>query len=174
MKQQADILNRTDSKKHTYGILLVVFFIFCITLSQAQSFQRQTIASAGDYTLSLGTLIRETIGQPYSTQTFESNEMSYRPGFQQPALSLELIASNLTLKLFPNPAATFINMATTEMIENVTLRICDNNGKLVMNENIGQLKSYQIDCAQFLNGLYMITVSTPNSKSFSAKLIINR
>ncbi len=160
--------------KHTGQILVFSLIVSGNCLLRAQSLERQTIASAGDYTLSLGTIIQETIGQPYSTQTFNNSELSYRPGFEQPALSLELIASNLTLKLFPNPTSDFINMTTPEVIENVTIRICDNNGKLVMNRNIGQLKSYQVDCAQFLNGLYMITISAPNSKSFSAKLIVNR
>src|ERR1019366_7766054 len=99
MKQQGGILNRSGIRKRTEGVLVFVFFIFSTTLLEAQSFQRQTIASAGDYTLSLGTLIQETIGQPYSTQTFDNDKMSFRPGFQQPALSLELIAANLTLKL---------------------------------------------------------------------------
>lgn len=153
-----------------------LFFIFLcgFTSAKAQSLQRQTMSSSGNYSLSDGTLIRQTIGQPYSTQTYYGNNISYRPGFQQPVFTIELIKSTITLKVFPNPTEKFINIETPVIIEHAVLSLMDNAGKSVFSQTIEHLKNYQLNCSDFANGLYIINITTSENKTFSAKLIINR
>lgn len=163
--------------KKMLDIFFVYGFLFLISVfssSNAQSLTRQTTASSGNYVLSDGTLIQQTIGQPYNTETFYSEEISYRPGFQQPVFGIVQLKSDISLKIFPNPAANYVTIEALEIVDDVALSLIDNLGKLILSEHIAQLKSHRLDCTNLANGPYFINVTNPENKTFSAKLIINR
>lgn len=143
----------------------------------AQTLQRLSVASGGTSAIGSGMVIQQTIGQPYVTQTFYDNEVTYRPGFQQSAaIKLEpvMLQSALSLDIFPNPAVSTVNINTSELISNATIKVTDMEGKLILNEKISELQTFSIHCENWANGTYLINVSDSQNKKYISKLIINK
>jgi|GEM_PF-718130 len=158
------------------GKALSGVFIFFILFSegQAQSLKRQCIASTGSFISENGTTVQQTIGQPYGTTSYYSSKIRFNPGFQQGVFRVETIKSTISAKIFPNPASNQITIETSSILEDVLLRIVDVSGKLVFNEKLNELKSYTIDCYNWSNGVYVISLSDSQNALYSAKLIISR
>ncbi len=155
-----------------------LILLFAVSESVAQSVQRQSIASTGTYMYSNNILIQQTIGQPYSTTTFYSKEVGFRPGFQQPSnFSLELIEStfqNINLRVYPNPAVYTVTIESSKTINDAVLQVVDMNGKLILNEKISEMKTHNINCNTWVNGVYFITLTNSQNNKCSSKLIINK
>lgn len=150
-------------------ILLVIF-----STGDAQTLKRQTIASAGNCVTENGTTVQQTIGQPYNTTSYYSNKIRYNPGFLQPVFRVETIKATINATIYPNPASNQITIETTEVLEDVIIRVIDITGKLLLNEKLSELKSYTIDCSNWSNGVYVLSLYDAKSNLFSAKLIISR
>jgi hypothetical protein len=162
-------------QKSSNLLYILIFFFQYSSIVRAQSIQRQTISSTGGYFTSYGHLIRQTIGQPYNTKTSNQNNISYRPGFQQPVFQIEILLSNLKLTIFPNPSSDFVNIESSVVLRGVKLDVFDNLGQLVFTSNFETLKSYKLNCTSYSSGVYIINIkSIADKKSLSAKLIINR
>lgn len=154
-------------------IACIVFLLAGIfSNTQAQSLQRQVVGSAGSYMYSEGTLVQQTVGQPYSTTTRHEENMSYRPGFQQPIFKVNLIRSTINLDVFPNPATNWVILQSTKTLSNVKIQVVDIAGKVIVNQQIDEFKSYTINCEEWLNGIYVISLSDGSNNSYSSKLII--
>jgi hypothetical protein len=152
-----------------------VFFlqIFFIAQSDGQSLQRQCIASAGVSMSGNGTFIGQTIGQPYGTSSFSSEEIRYTPGFQQPPFyRVEMIKSAISAEIFPNPTAQQVTIQTAMELENVHIQIVDLNGKFLLDEEVGKFKSYSVNCSRWADGSYFITLADSKHDLYSSKLII--
>ena len=155
-----------------YGI---AFFLVILSISaHSQTLQRESIASGGDYIINQGTLIQQTIGQPYGTQTSYGNQITYRPGFQQPIFKLELIHSTISLKVFPNPASSSVTIQSSTTLADVLIQINDMSGKILISQQISEFNSYSLNCENWANGLYTISVSDAKNNQYSSKLIISR
>lgn len=160
----------------------IAFFSFAATQSNAQSIQRQSIGVCGANMVSEGTLIKQTIGQPYATSTYYSNGIGYRAGFQQPTgahakasiIAQQLSQSFLNVKVFPNPAASSATIESQEIIANALLEVTDNKGRLLIKEIVAELKSHSINCENWPAGLYFISISDEGDKRYSSKLIITK
>ena len=150
--------------------ILLVFF----SKGNAQAIKRQCIASTGSYSTENGTTVQQTIGQPYGTTSYYSNKTRYNPEFQQPVYRIEIIKSRIDATVFPNPAVNQLTIETSVLLEDVTLQILDISGKLLLNENIKEFKTYSIDCSNWSNGTYLITMSDSKYDLYSSKLIISR
>lgn len=165
-------------------LYFAIAFFFIIGLSQgnAQTIQRQSIGICGANMVAEGILVKQTIGQPYATATYYENGIGFRPGFQQPSVSSsqksfnekELVQPGISLTVYPNPAASSVRIKSEEVITNGLLRVMDSKGRLVVNDQIAELKNHLINCENWDNGLYLISVSTEGHTSYSAKLIISK
>ncbi|MCK5539196.1 MAG: T9SS type A sorting domain-containing protein [Bacteroidales bacterium] len=160
----------------TLILFLIVVFVTAETI--AQSVQRQSVASTGSYLYNNGYLVQQTIGQPYSTTTFYSNKLGFRPGFQQfpSSISLKLqedTFTNINLKVYPNPATYTVTIESSETINDVLFQVVDINGKLILNEKINEMKTHSINCETWINGVYFISLSNNQNNKYSTKLIIN-
>ncbi len=151
---------------------VIFFYIIFFSQGNAQSLQRQCIASAGSSMSDNGTLIRQTIGQPYGTTSYYSNEIRFNPGFQQPVFIVETIMSIISATIFPNPTAQQVTIETEVELENARVQVIDINGKLLLDEKVGKLKSYTINCSDWANGSYFITLSDSKHDLYASKLII--
>ncbi|MFY9310498.1 MAG: T9SS type A sorting domain-containing protein [Bacteroidia bacterium] len=138
----------------------------------AQSLQRQSIGSGGNYMFSDGALIQQTVGQPYSTQTLYEDNIAYRPGFQQPIFKVNLIRSNISMDVFPNPATSWVTLKSSKTLLNVKLQVFDITGKLIVDQRMDEFKSYTINCQEWGNGMYVIALADDAKNSYSSKLII--
>jgi len=165
-----------DNNLNRALFLSIVFLLLFVTLqSEAQTIKRQSIANYGSSTFFEGVLIRQTIGQPYFTAGYYGNEMKIRPGFQQPPnFSLELINStfNLSLNVYPNPAAYSVTIESSDVINDAILQVVDINGKLILKEKVPELRSYLISCEAWPNGFYFVTLYDKHQNKYSSKLII--
>ena len=156
----------------------IIFFVLIINVN-AQSLQRQTIASIGAYTLDNGTLIRQTIGQSYGTTSDYSNDIRFNPGFQQPLFRVETIHStiNINISVFPNPASEYINLSyTLDAKSVVSMKLINLNGQAVaelLNENQSSgTQSNTLKLPQGLDkGVYFLQ-ATINNQQIVRKILV--
>ena len=171
-------------KKFTF--LRKILLRFCLVLlvfipinNQAQSIKRQCISSYGAIITTDNTAFMQTVGQPYNTGASSGNTTAILQGFQQPVVfNVEAINSgplkNLYLNVFPNPAAYSVTIQSDESIENSLIKVTDLNGKIILSEQVTQLRTYDINCGAWKNGIYIITVSDKDQNISSLKLTINK
>ncbi len=152
----------------------VVFILLGLnSQSTAQSVSRQCVASSGGtYLLSNGMLISQTIGQSYGTKADYSNGVSYRPGFQQPVLQIQLIHTTISLKVFPNPAVNSVTIQSQNVIKDALIQVVEMSGKILIRQQMSELTTYTFNCEDWANGNYIITVSDAQNHLYSSKLII--
>jgi hypothetical protein len=159
--------------------LIIAFIpVFSAIESDAQTLQRQSIASSGMHALSGGIHIAQTIGQPYGTAPYSKNGIACRPGFQQPLVfKTEFIHStiNVALNVYPNPATSSVTIESQEVINSALIHVKDKNGNPLINEKIEGLSTYSINCETWAPGFYFITIYDKQSNNqYSSKLIITK
>ena len=157
---------------HKCCIFLVFFLLFFFSTGNAQSLKRQVIGSSGSSVSENGTTVQQTTGQAYGTTSNYGNSIRYNPGFQQPIFRIETIKSTINATVFPNPTSKQVTIETDKVLQNVVIQVIEMGGKLVINEKMNEFKSYTINCSDWANGIYMITLSDPKDELYSSKLII--
>jgi hypothetical protein len=96
------IIFKTKTYLQLWRILLCIIFLFnSPSKGHTQSLKRQSIGSAGSSKSETGTTIQQTIGQPYNTTSYYSNEVRYNPGFLQPVFRIEGIKTSISAKIYP-------------------------------------------------------------------------
>lgn len=164
-------MKKVELKNSFAKILVVVLVIFSYQLS-AQHLERQNVGSAGTSTISDGTVFRQTVGQPYSTNTSYTDDVQYRPGFQQPVLKVNLIHTSIDMNVFPNPTASTVTMQSTKTLKNVLLTISDVSGKIVLEQRMDEFLTFSFNCSDWGNGVYLIALADGQNNSYSSKLIV--
>ncbi len=155
-----------------FKTILMVFIYF--PTGNAQSLIRECITSTGNYISENGTTVQQTIGQSYGTTSNYSDNIRYNPGFQQPVFTIETIKSSIDVTVFPNPTSNLITIETLTELKEITLQITNIAGQILFNEKTGVFKSRIIDCSDWANGTYLITLSDPENSLYSSKLIISK
>lgn len=156
-------------KLHGLWVILMVVYA---TENKAQTLQRQCVGSGGTYMFTEGTLIQQTVGQPYATNTNYTDDITYRPGFQQPLFKINLIRTTINLDVFPNPATNWVTMKSTKTLTNVTLHVVDITGKLLIDEHMDEFNTYTFNCEEWKNGIYVISLVDVQNNNYSSRLII--
>lgn len=153
----------------------IFYFVTLISFQvlKAQSIQRQTISSSGTSSANGQQIIRQTIGQPYQTHATYNNEVSYRPGFQQPIFRMESLESSFSLNVYPNPSSFFLNISSITPLDNVKISIHDGLGKVVYETELSNFTKHQVACNSWANGAYFLKVIN-NDKIFSSQIILYR
>lgn len=155
--------------KHA-GVFLLGCFLVSLT-GYGQSLKRQTIASSVGGKTEDGVVMGQTIGQPYQTKTKESGGIFYRPGFQQPVFRTELLKTTVAVTILPNPAIYSFFIECSDSLTNADLSAYDEAGRLVYTEHIEYFKRHEVNCNNWANGVYIITVTDKKNNLISAKLI---
>jgi hypothetical protein len=89
-----------------------------------------------------------TLSEPYNTGIiYDAN----------PSLSVDGLAQNGMLRMFPNPAVTQINIMTDNRLQNKRYAIFDVRGKAILQ---GRLETGQtsISTTEFASGIYSIGI----------------
>lgn len=170
---QSFINSAKFQKKIKFLLSNLVLLVF-LSEAGAQTLKRESVSSSGSSVIINGASLQQTIGQPYGTNSNYGNKTRFNPGFQQPVFRIETIKTTINAKVFPNPASNQVTIETLKMLENVLVQIMDMNGKLVLNEKLNEFSSYAINCSDWSNGMYLITLSDAKSDLYSSKLIISR
>lgn len=149
--------------------------------SFSQSVKRQSISSYGASNHDgNNVMVSSTAGQSYNSTGFTTSEISLLPGFQQSStFSVEDVINpeplkTLNLTAFPNPATYSVTLHSTEEITSSIVRVIDGNGREVIVDKVIALNSYRIDCGNWNNGIYFITVTDDANNFKTLKLIISK
>ena len=146
-----------------FKILLFVCSIFIVLFgflanTNAQTLQRQSISTCGSsYKISETVLIRQTIGQPYSTIAFKSDKFLLHPGFQQSSnLKVDKVQNvlNLEIEIFPNPASEYIKI---KGIEKASVEVYDLLGNLIISQK-NVTENAQINLSKLSSGSYFVKI----------------
>lgn len=161
---------------HKKQLTLTFFLALGLAFSgQAQGIKRQSIGShaASGYVGSVS--IHETAGQAYGTPSYYNDVFGIRPGFQQPE-SFKIIESKneLQLGVYPNPASYSFTIESEHLLNNTQLQVVDLNGKTVYNSSAEAFRHTKVDCSQWANGTYFISLRDKENTLYSSKLIITK
>lgn len=154
-----------------------IFLLLCALLlingiAQAQSVKRQVISSMGSPTHNQSN-VNFTVGQPYATNVYESEEFSFRPGFQQKMSKKEAVTekSNLfSANVFPNPAHKSFSIKHNSADRIVEVKIHNLNGSLIYEEEGEQLNT--IICDNWAEGIYMVIMVNESGNLSTSKINI--
>jgi len=166
--------------KRKIPLKICLWLVFTPLIIQAQSVKRQSISCVGATLLDEGSVVQQTVGQPYNTFAFYENEISVLQGFQQPSLfKVEKITppeyrKNLKVNVYPNPASYVVTIQGEEIIKNVIVRVTDMEGRLIIARHVPEFQVYSLNCETWANGTYIITLNDENRNMTSLKLIINK
>jgi hypothetical protein len=150
-------------------ISLIIFFFPLIIAGQ--TIQRQTISSADGSNSLNNVSIRQTIGQPFQTQTHTDGSTSFKPGFQQPIFSTEILSTNIQVTLKPNPALFSFSLETSDTLLHAILLVNDASGKIIFTDHFEAFSKTEVQCALWANGLYFISLKDSKGNLVSSKLI---
>ncbi|MBN2212780.1 MAG: T9SS type A sorting domain-containing protein [Bacteroidales bacterium] len=160
------------------GFFLILLVLIPVS-NHAQSVRRQCISSYGTIFVTENTVFMQTVGQPFNTTASYENETVLLPGFQQPvvlkavSVSSEL-TKNIEFNAYPNPASHSVTIQSGEVIENAVISVIDLSGRLILSEKLVQLQTYDINCAAWKSGIYILIVSDNDLIKSSFRLTINK
>ena len=157
-------------------LLSVLFIVLNSNQLNAQSVKRQSINSLGSSGKIGSISIHQSVGQSYSTKGSYDSKTGIRPGFQQPeSFFLESVENEkMRLDVYPNPAAYSLTISNDELIKDASLVIIDLNGKVITNTNFSEFKSHTINCSDWANGSYFITLKSNEVEFYTSTLIISK
>ena len=93
---------------------------------------------------------------------------------QNERVSKQLFGTITSYVLFPNPAQDEVNVGSTNNSEKLLMRICDVNGKLLMEKSL-TIENFNSNVKIDLqNGIYFVSLVNQNNESFVRKLVISK
>lgn len=125
--------------------------------------------NAGDYIELLPNSVFET------NQLFEAQIYDYcaNPSDRiANALIDDVEISKKSLSIYPNPSSSFIEILLKNSTFNKVL-INSIDGKTVLDKNIENSESFQVDVSNYANGLYIVNVIDKDGQVYNQKLIKN-
>ena len=82
--------------------------------------------------------------------------------------------SNFSVLVYPNPANSSITISSNEEIEKSMIQVTDISGKYIFSQKVQNLISHNINCASWVNGVYLITIYDSMQNSKTLRLIISK
>ena len=160
-------------KRTVLGIF--AFAAIGVTSSAAQNiappFERQVVASAGEYLDTPTLKLSCTIGEPI-VATLVDVKLILTQGFQQPQeneVSVNLDLADWSIKAYPNPFNENVNIEITsdkssEFVINITNLIGQNLGMEYLANNYPGKNVYTLNTSHLSTGMYIVTVNSKDGK----------
>jgi hypothetical protein len=118
----------SDMKK----IVSVIVSVMCAIFADAQTKDRDVVASGGGYATTSGAQVSFTVGESV-IQYHAQPGASLSQGFQQPNSSttsvLNVMGSDVTLNVYPNPFIRTIEVNSEKQLKGASFRLTDVSGK---------------------------------------------
>ena len=163
-------------KKMTFNIAcLCLTFFLTSTFANAQSIERDVIASGGDYfensTMSLSWTLGEAV-----TETVSNDFMMLTQGFQQgEKITLTTIKDPLSalfgIKVFPNPTTDIVNISiNSQKDEILTVQIYSLTGEKILSEKTSD-KNIQLSLADLAPSNYLLSLRKLNGELIKSYFI---
>lgn len=171
------------SKKTIFRILIfyggIASFLLLPLYNYGQTIERQSISSYGSSVSVAGVYISQTGGQSYNTTNESHGNAMVLQGFQQSGnfilkISEPFDSDNLSMNLYPNPATHIVTISSNKYMDGYCVKISDSQGKTMLKDKLDGATQYYVNCDQFDNGIYFITVSNATRNSQTLKLIITK
>ncbi|MFO7723126.1 MAG: T9SS type A sorting domain-containing protein [Bacteroidales bacterium] len=116
-------------------LLLILSALPLMLTSEAQTLDRSTLATAGDYFVKPGMQLSWTLGQPSLVETFVKPSVVLMQGFQQADIMTNVppvIQGPFTVTVYPNPSSDRFTIQLSAQTEGeVGYSLFDISGKLV-------------------------------------------
>lgn len=91
------------------------------------------------------------------------------------SIGVEEIKKETSLKIFPNPASDFVNVAVTSNEVNKKITIIDLLGKIVFSSNLAENNSnLRVNTSNFLPGVYFVSITSNNKSIRTSKIVITK
>lgn len=158
--------------KRIIQIVFCLAALFCGANLNAQTMERQVIASGGSVQTASGAELSSTIGEAV-TASFTSGTVNLSQGFQQGGSVSTAIAENkikMDYKLYPNPTRNKINIDLTadKAIEG-ELKLISIDGKLILSKRIqiqaSQAFKFSYNMEQLPAGIYILSIQSNNGEA---------
>lgn len=164
-------------------------FCFCFGHSQISSTESETEMSYSIIRSNLGIsgssntittnngryIVSQSIGQSSVIGTYINEGYTIRQGYQQPAISIDIIPlpsdNKLNAAIYPNPFQQIVTISFSElMTDDVSIIVFDINGRLILSQKHPPSQLIKLAFDDISSGTYLIKVSS-NGKQFNAQLI---
>ena len=144
------------------------------TLGYSQTISKQVIGSAGKTQSNSNLKISWTTGEPVvGLITAGGNQLGngYYPAMDIQALSIDDVALNVEIMVYPNPTSQSLYVSHPEL-NLFGIQIVDLNGKQVYSGTIS--KDQPLDVSNYSQGMYLITIENKEAnKKNTYKIIKN-
>ena len=158
------------------NITLILSVLVTVSLNAQQvRVGRSSINCVGSSTVSKGILISQTGGQSSSVTVSRSGNLSIRQGFQQSnVMHYEIVKTDFSVQLFPNPNDGNFNVALNgfEANETVSYQIVDVNGKKMQEFQVSTPAVFAVFIPSIQPGIYYLILNSLSGKTASIKFII--
>ena len=124
----------------------------------SQTISKQVIGTAGKTQTNSNLKISWTTGEPVvGLMTAGGNQLGngYYPAMDIQALSIDDVALNVEIKVYPNPTSQSLYVTHNNM-NSFGISIVDLNGKLIYQGNIN--KDQPLDVSDYTQGMYLVTI----------------
>ena len=88
---------------------------------------------------------------------------------REAASIVDISKNSVNISLYPNPAADYLQVSSTGINQNGTIKIMDVLGKVIVQEKFTGSKKYIV--REFKNGVYIMTVATAG-KVYSKRFVV--
>jgi hypothetical protein len=145
----------------TFILILSCSFVFCAA---------QQVASSGGYAVKSEITVNWILGGSLS------DIAAYDPGILNTLRMVQLMESEISLKVYPVPATDFINIEITPVdTGRLILELYNNSGVKVLNKITGYQPILQVNIGNIPSGVYFLKVLSPiKDQIFSVEKIIKK
>lgn len=144
--------------------------VLSTSFAQAQSKDRQVIASGGGFVTKPTVQVSFTVGE-MAIQYLSASGASLCQGFQQANNAAASIGNinhiDAQVSVYPNPFINFIEVRSDKMLHNATFQLIDANGKTISISSIEMQvgKYWRIQLSEIASGNYWLTIATEGNQS---------
>jgi|TARA_B110000261_G_scaffold20389_1_gene20627 hypothetical protein len=91
------------------------------------------------------------------------------------AVGIEELKKETTIKIFPNPATNYLNVAITSNEVNKKIQLIDLLGKVVYSNTLAKNNSQlRVNTSNLLPGVYFVSVTSNNKSIRTSKIVITK
>lgn len=152
--------------------LLILIFI-AVTVGTISG--QEVVATSGDHHAIPGYAVSWTLGEPVIA-TGSSGSYSLTQGFHQPKLtvtSTDILAIDLNIKVYPNPAQEFVTINSEQLLENARYALFSLSGEKLMEGKI-RSSTTRLNLEKMASGTYILKLSGENNRPLQTYKIVKR
>ena len=152
----------------------LIFILLASTTCFSQTISKQVIGTAGKTQTNSNLKISWTTGEPVvGLMTAGGNQLGngYYPAMDIQALSIDDVALNVEIMVYPNPTSQSLYVSHPEL-NLFGIQIVDLNGKQVYSGTIS--KDQPLDVSNYSQGMYLITIENKEANKKNTYKIIKK